>query len=55
MTLRYDRTAKWLEIDGLGGFTATGVRTSQYHALLLTASLCTPLLLIPHSSHTPPL
>jgi predicted glycogen debranching enzyme len=41
MTLHYDRTAEWLETDGLGGFasgTATGVRTRRYHALLLTAA-----------------
>lgn len=41
MTLRYDRTAEWLETDGLGGFasgTVTGVRTRRYHALLLTAT-----------------
>lgn len=41
MTLHYDRTAEWLEADGLGGFasgTATGVRTRRYHALLLTAT-----------------
>jgi predicted glycogen debranching enzyme len=41
MTFQLDRTAEWLETDGLGGFasgTATGVRTRRYHALLLTAT-----------------
>ncbi|WP_447975074.1 amylo-alpha-1,6-glucosidase [Nitrospira sp. Kam-Ns4a] len=36
-----DRTAEWLEADGLGGFasgTVGGVRTRRYHALLLTAT-----------------
>jgi predicted glycogen debranching enzyme len=35
-----DRTAEWLEADGLGGFasgTASGIRTRRYHALLLAA------------------
>jgi len=35
-----DRTAEWLEADGLGGFasgTVSGVRTRRYHALLLAA------------------
>ena len=35
-----DRTAEWLEADGLGGFasgTVRGVRTRRYHALLLAA------------------
>lgn len=41
MTVQLDRTAEWLETDGLGGFasgTATSVRTRRYHALLLTAT-----------------
>jgi len=36
-----NRTAEWLEADGLGGFasgTAAGIRSRRYHALLLTAS-----------------
>jgi predicted glycogen debranching enzyme len=36
-----DRTAEWLEADGLGGFasgTVGGVRTRRYHALLLVAT-----------------
>lgn len=40
-TAQLDRTAEWLEADGLGGFasgTAAGVRTRRYHALLLTAT-----------------
>src|SRR5256712_76297 len=35
-----NRTAEWLETDGLGGFasgTVSGVRTRRYHALLLAA------------------
>jgi predicted glycogen debranching enzyme len=35
-----NRTAEWLEADGLGGFasgTVSGIRTRRYHALLLTA------------------
>jgi predicted glycogen debranching enzyme len=38
-----DRTAEWLEADGLGGFasgTVSGIRTRRYHALLLPA--CSP-------------
>jgi predicted glycogen debranching enzyme len=41
MNVQLDRTAEWLETDGLGGFasgTATGVRTRRYHSLLLTAT-----------------
>ncbi len=41
MTLPLNRTAEWLETDGLGGFasgTTAGVRTRRYHALLLTAT-----------------
>jgi predicted glycogen debranching enzyme len=41
MPFSLDRTAEWLETDGLGGFasgTVTGVRTRRYHALLLTAT-----------------
>lgn len=41
MSLPLDRTAEWLETDGLGGFasgTAAGIRTRRYHALLLTAT-----------------
>ncbi len=36
-----DRTAEWLEADGLGGFasgTVDGIRTRRYHALLLAAA-----------------
>ncbi len=36
-----DRTAEWLEADGLGGFasgTVDGIRTRRYHALLLVAT-----------------
>ena len=36
-----NRTAEWLEADGLGGFasgTTSGIRTRRYHALLLTAT-----------------
>jgi len=41
MGLRFDRSAEWLEADGLGGFasgTVDGIRTRRYHALLLTAT-----------------
>lgn len=41
MPLSLDRTAEWLETDGLGGFasgTAAGIRTRRYHALVLTAT-----------------
>jgi predicted glycogen debranching enzyme len=41
VALPLDRTAEWLEADGLGGFasgTAPGVRTRRYHALLLVAT-----------------
>ncbi len=36
-----DKTAEWLEADGLGGFasgTVSGIRTRRYHALLLPAT-----------------
>jgi predicted glycogen debranching enzyme len=36
-----DRSAEWLEADGLGGFasgTVDGIRTRRYHALLLVAT-----------------
>lgn len=41
MSCRLDKTAEWLEADGLGGFasgTAALVRTRRYHALLLAAT-----------------
>jgi predicted glycogen debranching enzyme len=41
MPVAYDRTAEWLEADGLGGFasgTVAGPRTRRYHALLLAAT-----------------
>lgn len=40
MSFLLDKSAEWLEADGLGGFasgTALGVRTRRYHALLLSA------------------
>lgn len=41
MSAQWDRTAEWLEADGLGGFasgTVVGMRTRRYHALLLAAT-----------------
>src|SRR5262245_43232880 len=40
MVSQQQRTAEWLETDGLGGFssgTISGIRSRRYHALLLTA------------------
>jgi predicted glycogen debranching enzyme len=39
-SLPFDRSAEWLEADGLGGFasgTVEGIRTRRYHAVLLVA------------------